>query len=348
MEISPLLDGKQLFELMALLRDAQRVVITAHRGPDGDAMGSTLAWADYLRSLGKQVRVILPTPCPDFLRWLPGARNVLYFSNDDMRPMATKFIQEADLICLLDFNALHRLQDMAQVVERSKAKRLMIDHHEGPDEKAADFIISHPKASSTCELVFKLIFQLGAFDELSRNAAACIYCGMMTDTGGFTYNSSRPEIFYIIGQLLAKNIDKDEIYNRVFHNYSTNALRLRAHIILNKMKVIEELHASYYTVTKEEMAQFHFIKGDMEGLVNIPQQIKGLKLSISLREDTERPKTVLVSLRSCNGFHCQPMAAKFFNGGGHADASGGRLNCTIEEAEQIAIKAILYYKEELQ
>ena len=184
MEISPLLDGKQLFELMALLRDAQRVVITAHRGPDGDAMGSTLAWADYLRSLGKQVRVILPTPCPDFLRWLPGARNVLYFSNDDMRPMATKFIQEADLICLLDFNALHRLQDMAQVVERSKAKRLMIDHHEGPDEQAADFIISHPKASSTCELVFKLIFQLGAFDELSRNAAACIYCGMMTDTGG--------------------------------------------------------------------------------------------------------------------------------------------------------------------
>ena len=114
------------------------------------------------------------------------------------------------------------------------------------------------------------------------------------------------------------------------------------------MNVIEEFHAAYFTVTKEEMSRFHFIKGDMEGLVNIPQQIKGLKLSISLREDTEKPNTVLVSLRSCNGFHCQPMATRFFNGGGHADASGGKLNCTMEEAEQLCIKAILYYKEELK
>ena len=120
MEISPLLSPAELFKLMSILKDARNVVITAHRGPDGDAMGSTLAWADYLMQLGKRVTVVLPTPCPDFLRWLPGAKNVLYYSKDDMRAAATQAVQNADLICLLDFNALHRLQDFAPVVERSK------------------------------------------------------------------------------------------------------------------------------------------------------------------------------------------------------------------------------------
>ena len=280
-----LLNQEEIATLRNLLSNATNIVICAHKSPDGDATGSSLAWMHFLNQIGKtNVKVCMPDATPDFLHWLPGHNSVIRY---DRRPKEVeKAFKEADLVCCLDFNQNSRVDAMQEVLESSTAPR--------------------------------------------------------------TYNSSRPEIFYIIGQLLAKNIDKDEIYNRVFHNYSTNALRLRAHIILNKMKVIEELHASYYTVTKEEMAQFHFIKGDMEGLVNIPQQIKGLKLSISLREDTEKPKTVLVSLRSCNGFHCQPMAAKFFNGGGHADASGGRLNCTIEEAEQIAIKAILYYKEELQ
>ena len=174
--------------------------------------------------------------------------------------------------------------------------------------------------------------------DMAKDCAQCIYCGMMTDTGGFTYNSTRPEIYFVIGQLLSKGIDKDNIYNRVFHNYSVNALRFRAHIIANKMKVVNELHASYFIVTKEDMHRFHFIKGDLEGVVNSPLQIKGLKLSISLREDTERHNLVLVSLRSSNGFHCQPMAVQFFNGGGHADASGGKLYCSITEAEQIVQK----------
>ena len=319
-----LLNKEELAALRNLLSNAKNIVICAHKSPDGDATGSSLAWMHYLNQIGKaNVKVCMPDATPDFLHWLPGHNSVIRY---DRRPKEVeKVFKEADLVCCLDFNQSSRVDAMQGVLEASTALRLLIDHHLEPETNNA-LTISHPEMSSTCEIVFRLISQLD----------------------GFTYNSSRPEIFYIIGQLLAKNIDKDEIYNRVFHNYSTNALRLRAHIILNKMKVIEELHASYYTVTKEEMTQFHFIKGDMEGLVNIPQQIKGLKLSISLREDTEKPKTVLVSLRSCNGFHCQPMAAKFFNGGGHADASGGKLNCTIEEAEQIAIKAILYYKEELK
>lgn len=346
MEITPLLDNKQLFELMALLRDAQRVVITAHRGPDGDAMGSTLAWADYLRGLGKQVRVILPTPCPDFLKWLPGARGVLYFSNDDMRPMATKFIQEADLICLLDFNALHRLQDMGSVVERAKAKRIMIDHHEGPDEKAADFIVSRPGASSTCELVFKLIYQLGAFDELSRNAAACIYCGMMTDTGGFAYASNDPEIFIIIAHLLTKGIDKDKINRNVNNTWSENRLRFFSYILTERLRFFHDHRAGLFTITREDMKRFHYVRGDAEGLVNEPLKVKGMRLSISLREDTEVDK-IRVSVRSVDDFPANKLAEEFFNGGGHFNAAGGELPFPLDEAIKTAEKAIEAYADRL-
>ena len=340
MEISPLLSPAELFKLMSILKDARNVVITAHRGPDGDAMGSTLAWADYLMQLGKRVTVVLPTPCPDFLRWLPGARNVLYYSKDDMRAAATQAVQNADLICLLDFNALHRLQDFAPVVERSKAKRIMIDHHEHPDTSCAEFIVSEPKACSTCELVFKLIYQLGGFEKMTRSTAACIYCGMMTDTGGFTFNSTRPEIYFIISELLTKGIDKDRIYRNVFNNYSHWAIRLRGHLMSQKLNYIEDMHASYFAISRMDMEEYHFRKGDAEGLVNIPLSIKGMKLSISLREDTQTDNVVWVSLRSVDDFPCNEMAAQFFNGGGHKNASGGRLDCSLDEACKISREAI--------
>ena len=236
---------------------------------------------------------------------------------------------------------------MRSNLEGCKAKRILIDHHLEPQTDNA-ITISQPNMSSTSEMIFYIISQLGGYNDMTKDCAQCIYCGMMTDTGGFTYNSTRPEIYFVIGQLLSKGIDKDNIYNRVFHNYSVNALRFRAHIIANKMKVVNELHASYFIVTKEDMHRFHFIKGDLEGVVNSPLQIKGLKLSISLREDTERHNLVLVSLRSSNGFHCQPMAVQFFNGGGHADASGGKLYCSIAEAEQIVLKALLAFQDELK
>lgn len=341
-----LLTQAEVNQLKEVLAAATKIVICAHRSPDGDAIGSSLAWKHYLNQLGKtNVKVCMPDATPDFLHWLPGNNSVIRY--DRRQAEVTKAFQEADLVCCLDFNQNHRVDAMQGLLDNYKGARLLIDHHLDPDTRNT-MTISHPEMSSTCEIVFRLIHQLGGYDTMTKQTADCIYCGMMTDTGGFTYNSSEPEIFYIIGLLLQKGINKDEIFNRVFHTLSTNALRLRAHIILNKMKVIEELHASYYTVTKREMEKFHFIKGDMEGLVNIPQQMKGLKLSISLREDTEKPNTVLVSLRSGNGFHCQPMATLFFNGGGHADASGGKLHCSIDEAEQVALKAILHYKEELQ
>lgn len=341
-----LLDNAEAKLLQQLIIEAEHIVICAHKSPDGDALGSSLAWKSYLNQIGKtDVTVCMPDAYPDFLQWLPEANTVLRYDKNPEKVQET--FNRADLVCCLDFNQYARVEAMRSTLEGCKAKRILIDHHLEPQTDNA-ITISQPNMSSTSEMIFYIISQLGGYNDMTKDCAQCIYCGMMTDTGGFTYNSTRPEIYFVIGQLLLKGIDKDNIYNRVFHNYSVNALRFRAHIIANKMKVVNELHASYFIVTKEDMHHFHFIKGDLEGVVNSPLQIKGLKLSISLREDTERHNLVLVSLRSSNGFHCQPMAVQFFNGGGHADASGGKLYCSIAEAEQIVLKALLAFQDELK
>ena len=166
---------------------------------------------------------------------------------------------------------------------------------------------------------------------------------MMTDTGGFTYNSSYPEIFFIISQLLTKGFDKDKIYRNVYNNYSAWAIRFRGYMMCQKLNVLDDFHASYFAITREDMDNFHFTKGDAEGLVNEPLTIKGMKLSIALREDSLKENTILVSLRSVDNFPCNEMAAQFYNGGGHLNASGGRLNCTIEEAVDITRRAIEHY-----
>ena len=341
-----LLDNAEAKQLQQLIIEAEHIVICAHKSPDGDALGSSLAWKSYLNQIGKtDVTVCMPDAYPDFLQWLPEANTVLRYDKNPEKVQET--FNRADLVCCLDFNQYARVEAMRSTLEGCKAKRILIDHHLEPQTDNA-ITISQPNMSSTSEMIFYIISQLGGYNDMTKDCAQCIYCGMMTDTGGFTYNSTRPEIYFVIGQLLSKGIDKDNIYNRVFHNYSVNALRFRAHIIANKMKVVNELHASYFIVTKEDMHRFHFIKGDLEGVVNSPLQIKGLKLSISLCEDTERHNLVLVSLRSSNGFHCQPMAVQFFNGGGHADASGGKLYCSIAEAEQIVLKALLAFQDELK
>jgi phosphoesterase RecJ-like protein len=196
--------------------------------------------------------------------------------------------------------------------------------------------------------VFRIAWQMGDFNMLDKSFAVPVYCGMMTDTGGFTYNSSRPEIYFIIGELLTKRIDKDRIYRNVFHNYSENRIRLMGYVMYEKLVYMPECHAAFYSLTRDELKRFNYVKGDSEGLVNIPQQIKGLKLSISLREDTDKPNLVWVSLRSVDDFPCNLMAEEFFNGGGHLNASGGRVDGTIEEAIEITKKAIIAYQNKLK
>jgi phosphoesterase RecJ-like protein len=323
-----------------LVGKARRITILGHASPDGDAMGATLGLCHYLRSAGKEANVVVPNYFPDFLAWMPGASDVVIAERNRIR--GPRLVREADLVFCVDFADVHRLEDLSPALENYHKGIIVIDHHLNP-QMQGDILVSDPKASSASELVFTLLWQLGAFEKMTVETAQCIYCGMMTDTGAFTYNSSRSEVYYIISQLISKGIDKDKIYRAVYNNYSVERLRLEGYILKDKMVYFPEEHASVYTLTREEMKAYKFKKGDAEGFVNLPLQIKGTKLSISLREDTEKP-LVRVSLRSVDDFPCNKMAAEFFNGGGHLNASGGSLRMTMDEAMAQTRKAIEAYR----
>ena len=336
-----ILTSDQVAQLSHLISDAGNIIITCHKSPDGDAIGASLGWADYLRSLGKEPTVIIPDQYPDFLSWMPNTEKIVRY--DKHREKCDMLFKIADLVFCLDYNTPSRVDEMEQALVSSPAPKVLIDHHLGPDVPAV-LSISHPDLCSTCELIFRIVWQLDGFKQLTKQFAVPIYCGMMTDTGGFLYNSTRSEIYFIIGELLTKRIDKDKIYRNVYHNYSEDRIRLMGYVMYEKLVYLPEFHAAYYTLTREEQKRFHFIKGDAEGLVNIPQQIKGLKLSISLREDTDKSNLVWVSLRSVDDFPCNKMAEEFFNGGGHLNASGGRVNGTMEEAVVTVNRAISAYE----
>lgn len=342
-----ILTQEELTQLTNLINQSQNIIICTHKSPDGDAMGSAIAWANHLAAKGKNVRIAIPDACPDFLQWLPGTAQTVVRYDKRQEEVNTLF-DKADLVFCLDFNTPARVDEMQHTLIQAKAPKVLIDHHLSPDMPGAALVISRPEMCSTCELVFRIIHQAGEYHTVTRQCATALYCGMMTDTGAFTYNSSRPEIFMIIGLLLEKGIDKDEIYNRVNHNCSSWCIRLRGYIMFSKLNVLDDMHASYFALTREEMARFKFVKGDAEGLVNEPLRIKGMKLSISLREDTLKDNLVWVSLRSSCGFHCREMAERFFNGGGHADAAGGKLTCTMQQAEQTVREAIAAFATQLR
>ena len=335
-----LLNEQELQALRTHIAQSSRILICAHRGPDGDAVGSSLGWAEYLRQQGKQVDIVMPTPFPDFLRWMPGSQDIRFYARHEAE--AEQVIAQADLIFCLDFNGLQRLQEMQAPVAAAQAKRIIIDHHLDPDRSIATQVVSFPTRCSTSEIVCRLIIELGGWDALPQKAAVCLYTGMMTDTGGFTYNSNDPEIYEVISMLLTKGIDKDKIYRNVFNVYSEDRMRLTGYILYRKLRFYYNRHASIFALTREEMRRFHFIRGDAEGLVNMPLQVKGMRLSISLREDTERD-VVRVSLRSVDDFPCNRMAEEFFHGGGHLNASGGELPFPLSEAMLTAERAIKAY-----
>lgn len=334
-----IIDKELVRQAKTLVDSADRIFLCGHVSPDGDATGSTLAFYDYLLSAGKQVTVAYPNSYPDFLANLPHASEALFYDKDPEK--IDEAIASADLICLLDFNAVSRLEAMGDSILKSSARRLMIDHHLNPSAEC-DVTLSYPEMSSTCELLFYVLYYWGAFEHMSLACATDIYCGIMTDTGCFSYNCNRPEVFYVIGQLMSRGIDRDEIYNEVFRNYSLWRYRLLGYVLYAKMEVLKGANAAYYTLDRLEQKKFHYIKGDTEGLVNMPLSIKGIRLSASFREDTEKD-AIRVSLRSTGDFPCNKMAEEFFNGGGHKNASGGELHCSIEEAVDIYKKAVEKY-----
>ncbi len=315
---------------------ADNFVITSHLSPDGDAAGAALAMLNYLRMKGKNAVVALPDGLPVFLKCLPSAGDIITFDRQPDR--INELLDKADVICCLDYNAIGRVGGMATHLLYSKARKIMIDHHPFPGP-FCDVTLSHPEASSTCEVMFHFLCALGEWEIVTRQIAECICAGMMTDTGGFTYNSNSSQLFFALSQLIDKGVDKDALYRRIFHSYSENRLRMTGYVLSEKMVVLRNCRAAMITLTRKELDRFHSTKGDTEGIVNMPLQISGIVFSAFFREDAERG-LIKISLRSVGDVPCNLLASEYFHGGGHRNASGGEFKGTMEECVKVFYQAI--------
>jgi bifunctional oligoribonuclease and PAP phosphatase NrnA len=340
--ITKIIAQELINKVQKAIDQVDRITIVAHVSPDGDAMGAALGLWHYLMTIEKEPVVIVPTAYADFLAWLPGADQVLIYEKDKVK--ADEIFATSDLIFAVDFNVPQRMAKMAEAVLASPAKKILIDHHLYPDD-FANVIISYPQISSTSELIFRIICRMGDFSKINLACADCIFTGMMTDTGGFTYNSNKAEIYTIIAELINIGVDKDDIYRRVYNTFSADRIRLMGYCLNDKMKVYPEYKAALVTLSKEELKKYNYQNGDSEGFVNIPLSIKGVDFSVFMREDTDKIK---LSLRSQGTFPANKVAADLFNGGGHLNAAGGESYLTLNETIQKFEDALPNYKELLE
>lgn len=335
--ITKVIPEESIKEVQKLIKHASKIVLVAHKRPDGDAIGSTLGLCNFLKGQGKSATVILPDAIPSFHQGLPGAKDVVCF--DTQEAEARALINECDLIFCLDFNFPSRIGALEPLITESRAKKVLMDHHVNHGE-FTDVIISHPEIASTCELVFRLICRMGNYPDMSLETAECLCTGMLTDTGGLAFNSNSPEIYSIISELLKKGVDKDAIYRNAFNNYSENRMKLLGYVLYKKMKVYEEYHTAIITLTYDEMKKFNYQPGDTEGFVNQPLSIGHVFCSIFIKEEKD---VIKLSFRSQGDMDVNVMAKELFGGGGHVNASGAESHFSMEETVRIVEQAIPNY-----
>lgn len=343
--MQPLLNEEELGLLRHTLDVSHKILITCHTNPDGDALGSMTAMMSVLRRKGKEVLGVAPDRWPDNLNWLPLVGEVRQYQRHEDE--VKELMKDADLLLMLDHGRLDRMAELGEAVKELHVPRIVIDHHPDPEEGPL-LTVCQPTLCAGAEVVYRVLDQLGWTEDLTFDEATGIYCGMMTDTGAFAFNSSRPEVYRIIACLLETGIDKDHIYRNVFWTASADRYRLLGYLLYVKMEIMHGYHASIISFTNEERRRFQLKNGETDGIVNYPLMIDGMRLSIFLREDTEKRGVVRVSLRSVDEVPCNEISAEFFNGGGHRNASGGRLNCTMDEAIEVAKKAIRKYADKLK
>ena len=304
---------------------ARRIVIVAHKRPDGDAIGSCLGLYHFLYAFERETFVILPDAIPSNMTILPSSSEIINYEQNVEHCKA--IIAETDLIFCLDFNNLERIGALGTLIAQSEAEKIMIDHHLDY-QPFADVCISHPEIASTSELIFRLICRMGYFADMSLQTAECICAGMLTDTGGLAYNSNSPEIYTIFAELLRKGVDKDALYRHLFNTYKESRMRLMGYVLSQKLEIIPECHTALFSLTEEELKQYNYEKGDTEGFVNLPLSIDGIIFSIFAREEKD---TVKLSLRSVGNFPANKFASHFFEGGGHLNASGAESKLSLQE-----------------
>ncbi len=307
------------------IEQSGNIAVISHENPDGDAVGSSLALYHYLKKSGKKCFVIMPNDYPDFLKWLPGSKDINIFKKD--KSTAEKKIHDADMIFLLDFNTPDRAGKIEDLIRESKAFKVMIDHH--PERLVfTDINFTDTLSSSTAELVFRFIELTGNIKLLDNNIAVCLYTGIMSDTGSFSYNSSQPETYRVLSELLKKGIDKDYIYSKVYNNYSESRLKLLGYCLDRKMVVLPEYKTAYMSLTLLEKKQYNYKRGDSEGFVNYPLSVKGVNFAAFFMENDDHVK---ISFRSRGKFDTNAFAFNNFDGGGHVNASGGESKLSLSD-----------------
>lgn len=332
-----IIDSTDLKRFEALLSKSNRIILTCHVRPDGDAVGSTLGFAHLLKQFGKNVVVVTPDMPPRSLAFLPGFKDIAVYTCHD--PYCERVIEEADLIICCDFNKLSRQDQLGPIVGASSAKKVLIDHHQQPDN-FADITFSFPEMSSTCELVFRIIAGLGLYRDMNLDSSTCLLTGIITDTRNFSVNCNNDEIYEILGHLLKKGCDKSMIVRESLMSKSYGALKLRAYALLHKLEIFEKHRAAIVTINKEELKKFHYERGDCEGLVNEPLEIRGIVYSIFLREDAD---CVKVSARSVNDFPVSTICEELFGGGGHIQAAGAEFKGTLKECHDLIVEHLRDY-----
>ncbi len=330
-----------LTKLLQLLEKADSIVITNHKNPDGDAMGSALALHHFLKATGYQSQVIVPNDYPEFLKWLPGTDDVLIYEGNQQQ--ADLMIESADLIFSLDYNNLNRTGEMEEVLSQCEAPKVLIDHHRDPDD-FAELEFSDITSCATAQLIYDLIDALNQLSELSTDCATCIYTGIVTDTGSFRYPSTTARTHEVAAHLLALGVENGLVHRNLFDNKTENVLKMRGHVLSNNLVVLNEYKTAYITMSRAELDRFNSQSGDTEGLVNEALSIKGMVMAIFLKEDYNLVK---ISFRSVGDFPVNELSSKHFSGGGHRNAAGGSSKEPMKQTIDRLLKILPEFKDRL-
>ena len=317
---------KPIEEIFPELNKPRRTTIVMHQKPDADAMGSSLALKNLLEQLGHSVSVISPTNWAGWLNWMPGVNAV--FDYEKNKGNADKALDETEWLFCLDFNGLHRAKHMGPKIMSLNCTKILIDHHREPQEEVFNFGISDTSKSSTCEMVYDFIIASGHAARINLEIAECVYAGVIGDTGSFRFPSSTASVHRLTAHFKDLGLDHSRVHDLLFDNFLENRLRFTGHVLLNRMEVFYEYNTVLMAVPKSDILKYYIKTGDTEGLVNLPQSIQGIKLvALCIDRDEERKW----SFRSKGDFDCNSFARKYFDGGGHFAASGGRSTDSLEE-----------------
>ena len=334
-------DIKRCNEFKNLIDTSKNIVLTTHHNPDGDAVGSILGLFHAFTALGYPVKAITPNGFPDFLSWMPGSDKVIRYS--DQKSLAISTINSADTIICLDFNSFKRAEELGEVLAKANGKKVLIDHHPKPED-VFDIKFSFTEVSSTAELVYEVLTSCFINESITKDSAICLFVGIMTDTGSFSYACSRGRTFQISGELIAKGVDVEMVQGLVYNNFSADRMRLMGFSMNEKMKVLPYYKTAYISLTKEDLNRFKHKIGDTEGFVNLPLSIKGIIFSVLF---VEHDSYIKVSLRSRGSFPVNIVSEKHFNGGGHKNAAGGKAFMSLKDTEQFFEDLLKTYSTQL-